>query len=562
MPTITNIANSAHSTRPAMHDAESATDWVVIGSGFGGSVSALRLAEKGHAVTVLEAGRRFEDADLPRSTADLRRYFYAPLIGLRGIFRMTLFRDMFLASGAGVGGGSLGYASTLYRAPEPFYSAPEWSDLADWKAALEPHYETAERMLGVVQYQREDAKDRLLREFAESLGVEDTFTHTRVGIFLGPSDNAAPDPYFGGAGPSRSACVLCGGCMVGCRYGAKNTLPKNYLWFAERAGARIASERTVVDVRPLGAPDGSDGYEVTHERSGAWIRRDRQRIRTRGVVFAAGALGTTRLLFRCKLNHSLPDVSSRLGQRVRTNSESVLAVTAPDAKDDYSKGVAISSSIYTDANTHIEPVTYGAGADSQSLLFTLLNDRGSRRTRPAYFLLALLRNPRLLIRYAHIRGWSRRTVFLLVMQTLDGAMALKVKWRLPTGAIILRTEQDLAHPNPDRIPIAYEAARWIARRIGGTPQALVPEAVLSVPTTAHLLGGAVIGRSAQEGVIDFRQRVFGYQNMVVCDGAAIPANIGANPSLTITAMAERAIATVPEATRPSPDYVAAAPPAS
>jgi cholesterol oxidase len=520
-------------------------DWVVIGSGFGGSVAALRLAEKGHTVTVLEAGRRFEDAELPRSTADLRRYFFAPLLGLRGILRMTLFRDMFLVSGAGVGGGSLGYASTLYRPRKRFYSAPEWSALADWEASLAPHYDTAERMLGVVSYRDEDPKDHVLREFAKTLGVQDTFTHTRVGIFLGPAKDGASDPYFGGTGPARSACVRCGGCMVGCRYGAKNTLPKNYLWFAERAGVRIEPERTVVDVRPVGAPDGSDGYEVTHERTGAWIRRDRQRIRARGVVFAAGALGTTRLLFRCKLGGSLERISGRLGHLVRTNSESVLAVTAPNAATDYSKGVAISSSIYTDDDTHIESVTYGAHGDSQSLLFTLLNDRGGRKTRPLHFLLALIRKPSALSRYVRVRGWSRRTVFLLVMQTLDGAMALKVKWRLPTGAIVLRSEQDPARPNPDRIPVAYEAARWAAQQIGGTAHALVPEAVLSIPTTAHILGGAVIGASEHQGVIDSRHRVFGYENLLVCDGSAIPANLGVNPSLTIAAMAERAIALVP-----------------
>jgi cholesterol oxidase len=271
------------------------------------------------------------------------------------------------------------------------------------------------------------------------------------------------------------------------------------------------------------------------------------------VVFAAGALGTTRLLYRSKLAGSLPRVSDRLGDCVRTNSESVLAVTAPDASHDYSEGVAISSRISTDANTHIEAVTYGAHGDSQSFLFTLLNDRGGRRTRPVHFLLALLRNPRLLTRYARIRGWSRRTVFLLVMQTLDGAMALKVKWRLPTGAVVLRSEQDPAQPNPDRIPVAYEAARWMAQRIGGTPQALVPEAVLSIPTTAHILGGAVIGSSEQKGVIDSNQRVFGYENLVVCDGAAIPANVGVNPSLTIAAMAERAVAMVPEDTKTTRD---------
>jgi cholesterol oxidase len=423
--------------------------------------------------------------------------------------------------------------------------------LADWELELAPHYDTAERMLGVVTYPDDSPGDVLLREFAEARGVGESFRHTPVGIFLGPADESAPDPYFGGAGPPRSPCVRCGGCMVGCRYGAKNTLPKNYLWFAERAGVRIMPERTVIDVRPLGAPDGSDGYEIAHERSGSWIRRDRQKIRARGVVFAAGALGTTRLLYRCKLSESLPRISGRLGQRVRTNSESVLAVTAPDDRRDFSDGVAVTSSIRTDSDTHIEPIAYGARGDSQSLLFTLMNDRGGRNSRPLYFLLRVLRHPLLLARSVRVRGWSRRTMFLLVMQTLDGAMQLKVRWRLPTGAIVLRSEADPEHPNPDRIPVAYEAARWIAERIGGTPQALVPEAVLSIPTTAHILGGAVIGSSPADGVIDPRHRVYGYENLLVCDGAAIPANIGVNPSLTIAAMAERAIATVPAPARAS-----------
>jgi cholesterol oxidase len=516
-------------------------DWIVIGSGFGGSVSALRLAEKGHRVAVVECGSRFDDDDFAEKTSDAKRYYWMPTIGLKGILRMTLFRDIFIGSGCGVGGGSLGYANTLYRARPDFYSSAQWASLADWEQELAPHYDEAERMLGVVEYDVDTPADLLLKEYGESIGVGDTYRKTRVGVFLGEPGKTVRDPYFGGEGPERTGCLRCGSCMVGCRYGAKNTLRKNYLWFAEKLGVEIKSERTVTDIKPLGS-DGADGYEVTSVRSGAWIRRDQKTLRARAVVIAAGALGTNRLLQRCKLAGSLPRISDRLGYLVRTNSESIMAVTA--AKDDprdFTKSVAITSSIYTDADTHIEVVTYGRGGDSQSLLFNMMVHAGSRGTQPLQFLIGALRHPLTLLKASQIRDWSRRTIILLVMQTLDNSIRLKVKRRMPGGNVVLTTEQDPLNPNPVGIPVAYDAARWFAKKMNGTPQSGSTEGILAIPSTAHILGGAAIGAGPDTGVVDERQRVFGYENLLVCDGAAIPANIGVNPSLTIAALAERAM---------------------
>ena len=520
-------------------------DWLVIGSGFGGSVSALRLAERGYRVGVLECGRRYGDEDFARTTWELARYYWMPKLGLKGIFRLTIFKDSFVASGCGVGGGSLGYANTLYRARPAFYRDRQWVDLGDWETELGPHYEEAERMLGVTTYDEDSAADLLLKEYAQERGFGDTYAKTRVGVLLGEPGATVPDPYFGGEGPERSGCMRCGSCMVGCRYNAKNTLVKNYLYFAERRGVEILPERTVVDIRPRGAADGADGYTVTHERSGAWGRRDQQRLSARGVVVAAGPLGTNRLLFSCKLRGSLPRVSDRLGYLVRTNSESILAVTAPDDARDFTRGVAITSSVYPDPNTHIEPVTYGEGADSQSLLFSLMTEAGTRRDQPVQLALNMLRHPRQALGAMRVRAWSRRTVILLVMQTLDNAMRLRVKRRWPNGNVVLTTEQDPENPNPDKIPAAYRAAEWMQDKLGGSAQAVFTESIFSIPLTAHILGGAVIGADSHSGVIDDRHRVFGYENLLVCDGAAVPANVGANPALTITALAERAMAYIP-----------------
>ena len=522
-------------------------DWLVIGSGFGGSVSALRLAEKGYSVGVLECGRRFADDEFPRSTADLKRYFWNPRLGMKGIFRLTTFKDVSVVSGCGVGGGSLGYANTLYVPPRQFFEDRQWAEMADWESALAPHYAEAQRMLGVVENPYEDPADQLLRELGEELGVGETYKRTPVGVFFGAEGQAGvsvPDPFFGGDGPERTGCKLCGRCMVGCPHGAKNTLVKNYLYFAEQRGARVMPERTVLDIRPLGSPDGRDGYEVESVRSGAWLRKERRVQRARGVVVSAGPLGTNRLLQRCRVKGSLPRISGRLGELVRTNSESILAVTVPeDYPDELINRVAITSSIYPDPHTHIETVTYGAAGDSMHRLNTLLVGDGTRLTRPLKLIGQSLLHPRRVAQVLFPKHWSRRTIILLVMQTLDNAIALRPR-KGPFGTLWLRTEQDPARPIPTFIPIANKAAEWFAKRTGGIAQSSVTEALFNIPTTAHILGGAVIAPDPERGVVDAQQRVFGYENLLVCDGSAIPANVGVNPSLTITALAEHAMSHV------------------
>ena len=360
---------------------------MVVGSGFGGSVSALRLAEKGYSVAVLECGSRFRDEDFAASTLrEPRRYFWWPKWGMRGVLRMTFFKDVFVVSGSGVGGGSLGYANTLYRARPSFFQDRQWADLGNWEAELTPHYDTAERMLGVVEYEGMGPADVLLKEYAEEIGVGETFTNTKVGVFFDKPGVEVEDPFFEGEGPARTGCMRCGSCMVGCRHGAKNTLMKNYLWFAEKLGVRIFPERQVTEIRPLGAADGSDGYEVTHERSGSWFRKRRHTVRARGVVVAAGALGTNNLLANCKHSGALPRLSDRVGAVIRTNSESIQSVTARDDDRDFSRSVAITSSIYPDPDTHIEVVTYGEAGDIMSNTFTAMAGPGTRLTRPLKWL--------------------------------------------------------------------------------------------------------------------------------------------------------------------------------
>lgn len=536
-------------------------DWLVIGSGFGGSVSALRLAEKGYRVGVLECGRRFRDEDFATSTWSLRRYFWAPRVGMRGIMRLSTFKDLSVVSGCGVGGGSLGYANTLYVPPPQFFQDEQWRELADWERELTPHYAEAQRMLGVVETPTDDPADQLLKELGEQLGVGETYRKTPVGVYFGDGPGVtSPDPFFGGEGPERTGCVACGRCMVGCPHGAKNTLVKNYLHLAERRGVRVTPDRLVIDVKPLGAQDGSDGYAITSVASGIRRNRDRRTMTARGVVVAAGALGTNRLLQRCRLTGSLPRISHRLGELVRTNSEAILAVTVPaDYPDDLTKRVAISSSIYPDPHTHIETVTYGEAGDSMSTLYTLLVGDGTRVTRPLKLLAQIVRHPVKFAQALWPKGWSRRTIIVLVMQTLDNAIALR-----PTltrsGDVRLQTEQDPDRPNPTFIPVANEAAEWLAKRTGGIAQSSVMEALLNIPSTAHILGGAVIASDPDRGVVDADQRVFGYENLLVCDGAAVPANVGVNPSLTITALAERAMSRIPRAGEQAPPPQEPAPP--
>ena len=517
--------------------------WLIVGSGFGGSVCALRLAEKGYRVGVLERGRRFRDDDFAESAWQSGRFLWAPLLGLKGILRLAPFRDVFAASGSGVGGGSLVYANTLYRAKPEFFDSPQWGALNDWDRVLRPHYDMAERMLGVQTVPFDSVNQQLIREMARHFGTEDSFRRTPCAVYFGKAGEKVADPYFGGSGPQRAGCTRCGACMVGCRVGAKNTLVKNYLWFAEKRGAAVLPEHQVVDVAPLGEADGSLGYRVTTERPGAWFFRQRKTFTARGVIFAAGSLGTNELLANCKHGGSLPRISDRLGELVRTNSESILAVRLPE---DYRtwNDVAISCSIHVDRDTHVEFVNYGRNADFMGLLNTILVGKGSRVTRPLMWLGAIVRHPIRWLKTLWPVGYSRRMVMLLVMQALDNAIALRPRKRWFGRGYSLRTEQNRDKPNPTFIAGGNAAAEWLAEHTGGIAQSSTLEALGNIPTTAHLLGGAVIGTDAGTGVVDRNLRVFGYRNLMVCDGAAMPANPGVNPSLTITALAEYAMAQV------------------
>lgn len=519
-------------------------DWIVVGSGFGGSVAALRLAEKGYSVAVLEAGPRMRDEDFPQSTWNLRRTFWAPMLGLRGISRVSIFKDIFIASGAGVGGGSLVYANTLYRAKPSFFAHPQWAGLEDWRAALKPHYDTAERMLGVQTVPWASDGQALLKELGEHFGAAGSFTRTPCGVYFGEPGVTVADPYFGGDGPARTGCTRCGGCTAGCRIGAKNTLVKNYLWFAEKLGVQIFDQTEVRDIRPLDGAEGETGYQVDTVYPGSWFARRPRALRARGVVFAAGALGTNTLLARCKHAGGLPRISDRLGHLVRTNSESILAVTLPDDKLQPARDVSISASVHLSHDTHIELVTYGDKGDFMKFFFTLLTGEGSRLMRPWLLLGQVLRHPWRFLKSMSPLHWGRRSLILLVMQSRDNAIAFVARRGL-FGRLKLGTQQDVGMPNPTFIAEGNAAAAWLAARTGGIAQSMVPEALANIPTTAHILGGAVIGGDASSGVVDARGKVFGYRNLIVCDGSVMPANPGVNPSLTITALAEHIMTAVP-----------------
>jgi cholesterol oxidase len=505
-------------------------DVVVVGSGFGGSVSALRLAEKGYRVGVLEAGRRFDATTLPKTSWDLRNFLWAPKLGLRGIQRITLLKDVVVLSAAGVGGGSLVYANTLYRPPAGFFADPHWAGITEEELA--PYYDLASRMLGVTTQPSMTPADVVIRRVAEDMGVGHTFRRTPVGVFFGTPGETVPDPYFGGAGPDRTGCIECGDCMIGCRVGAKNRLDLNYLYLAERSGAVVHPETTVTRLSD------QDGWRV--ETTRGVFRADQ-------VVLSAGALGTQRLLHAMRDTGVLPALSGRLGALTRTNSEALLgAQTARVPAQPFSRGVAITSSFHPDADTHIEPVRYGPGSNAMGLLSTLLVDGGGRVPRPVRFLGQAVRHPVLLARSLSARRWSERTIIALVMQSVDNSLTVR---RTRSGR--LTTGPGHGPANPTWIPAGHEAVRRIADRIGGFPGGSIGD-IFDIPMTAHILGGAVIGDSPQTGVIDPYHRVYGYPGLHVVDGSAIPANLGVNPSLTITAMAERAMALWPQAGEADP----------
>ena len=522
-------------------------DVLVVGSGFGGSVTALRLAEKGYRVHIIESGRRFADEDFAKTSWDLRRYLWAPRLKCFGVQRIHRLPDVMILAGAGVGGGSLNYANTLYVPPAAFFQDPQWADIADWQAELSPHYETASRMLGVVTNPCDGPVEQIMRQTADDLGVGDTFRKTPVGVFFGKPGERVADPYFGGTGPDRTGCTECGNCMVGCRVGAKNTLVKNYLALAERLGVTIQPLRTVVAVEPIDDGHREAGYRVTTEATGAWVRKGRHTVTASQVVFAAGAWGTQRLLQRMSYDGRLRDLSPRLGELTRTNSEALGgAVTTRVPRDvNLTKGVAITSSFHVDHETHVENVRYGKGSNAMGLLATILVEGGGSVPRPLRFVAESARHPLIFLRSLSVRRWSERTVIALVMQSRDNSLTVSAK-RRRSGGVGLTSKQGHGEPNPTWIPSGHRAIRQLAVRLQERTGVPAPPAgslseIVDVPLTAHFLGGAVIGSDPTTGVVDPWHRVWNYPGLHVVDGAAVSANPGVNPALTITAQAERAM---------------------
>jgi len=504
-------------------------DVAVIGSGFGGSVAALRLSEKGYKVLVIESGARFEDNDFAKNSFDLKKFLFFPKLGLKGIQRIDLLKNVLVMSGAGVGGGSLVYANTLYRPPQKFFSTGSWKDMANWQALLEPYYDQAERMLGVEVNKYFSPADEALKKASDSLGFGNTFQMAPLGIYFGEEGKTAADPYFGGAGPTRTGCINCGECMTGCRHGAKNTLVKNYLYLAEKLGAQIMPLTKVVNIEQVSA-----GYKLTLINSDKLFSK-KQEITVPEVVVAAGALGSAKLLHSVRAKGNLLGISSKLGELSRTNSESLLGVVAKGKQTDFTKGSAITSSVFPDEDTHIEPVRYGKGSGFMGLLQSVVAS-GPKGQAPNIFRLiwVTLKNLPKLPNFYNLRTWPERTLILLVMQSRDNSLTTFWKRRLTS-------KQGHGEKNPAWVPLGHTVARQIAKDVNGTPGAVIGEP-FGIPLTAHFLGGAVIAEDASKGVVDGYLRAFGQPGLHIVDGSALSANPGVNPSLSITALAEWAMA--------------------
>jgi cholesterol oxidase len=515
-------------------------DFAVIGSGFGGSVSALRLAEKGYSVAVLEKGKRYRTEDFPKTNWRLGKYLWMPRVGLYGIQMLSLFKHVLVLHGGGVGGGSLVYANQLLIPPDEVFEKPEWGS-GNWKEKLAPFYEIARRMLGTAVTPSIGKADQLLREVGIEVRGEDTFHKNEVGVFFGQPNVTVPDPYFDGAGPARTGCTFCGACMIGCPVGAKNTLDKNYLYFAEKIGAKILPETEVVGVQPC-----PDGYEVLCRKSTGFFR-PKKSLRVRGVVFSASVLGTVKLLMQCKQRGQLPDISGRLGDYVRTNSESILCVDSSDKTTNWNDQIAITSGIYADDETHVELVRYNKGSDVLFGLSSVLTDGGGRIPRQLRLVGNIVRHPWQFLKALWVPGQGARNTVVLVMQTTENYLRFKYKRRwYRLGGRSMNSE---VPSGSDRvtayIPIANEVTRRLAVKMNGYPKSTWSEILLNAPTTAHILGGCNMAASPEQGVVGFNGEVFGYPRLYVADGSVIPANLGVNPSLTITAMSEYIMSQMP-----------------
>lgn len=517
-------------------------DYIVIGSGFGGSVSALRLAEKGFSVAVIERGKRWEKQDFPKTNWNVHKFVWMPKLFCYGIQAFTFLRDTMILHGCGVGGGSLVYANTLLVPPDEIFHDPRWQSLGDWQADLAPHYATAQRMMGVATACCQTTTDHMLHEIAQDLGRGETFHPTEVAVFFGEPGKTVPDPYFEGAGPDRAGCTLCGGCMTGCRHNAKNTLDKNYLFFAEQQGVQVIPETEIRNIQQL--PNGD--YELDASRSTNRFFKRRRTLRCHGIVASAGVMGTVPLLMNCKANGSLGRISDQLGRFVRTNSEAIVGSTSRQRDVDFSQGIAIASGFRPDDKTQIEMCRYGAGHDFMSLICTVLTPGGPPWPRWMRFIGQSLCHPLAFLRLLNPIGWARRSGILLVMQSLPNHMSLKLRrrWYWPFGKRVTSI-WDSPEKVPKYIPVANDAAERLAKKMDGDASASLTEVVFNLSTTAHVLGGCPMGRDENEGVIDKHGQLFGYENFYVADGSIIPVNLSVNPSLTILALSEWIMSHVP-----------------
>ncbi len=514
-----------------MHDY----DYIIIGSGFGGSVSALRLTQKGYKVLVLEKGKRLEGKDFPKTNWNLKRWMWMPALKMTGLFKLTFFRHVGIVSGVGVGGGSLVYANTLPVPTDKFFNASSWSHLANWKEELSPFYPIAKQMLGATQNPYLTRSDLAVKELAKQIGKEDKYAPTDVAVFFGKPNITVPDPYFDGEGPERTGCNQCGGCMLGCPIGAKNTLDKNYLYLAEKQGLTIQPESKVYDVVPLSS-DGAEGYEVKFKHSISWFPK-KGSFTAKNVIFSGGVLGTVDLLLKLK-KKSLPNLSDQLGKQIRTNSESLIAVTTFDKDKVFSNGIAIGSILHTDENSHLEPVRYSAGSGFWRLMMAPMTHGKNFFSRLFRLMKDIIIHPIDNLKVFFVDDQSKRSTVLLFMQTLNSTLRFK------KGILGMKSAKDMGEPPTSYIPEAQDLAKKYAKIVNGKPMVLASESLFDIPTTAHILGGCVMGKDDNEGVIDKDNYIFGYKNMMVCDGSMISANPGVNPSLTITAITERAMSKI------------------